>query len=110
MKNDKKILRDNFKTDVFERDKFTCKGCGFIGDDTTLDAHHIIDRHEIVNGGYVKENGITLCKETCHALAEKYHMTHGTEWVVGYHPDELFELIGSSVELAIEKSNLIKNK
>lgn len=36
----------------------------------------INDRHEMPNGGYAKENGITLCPQH-HMAAEKFHMTKG---------------------------------
>jgi hypothetical protein len=64
------------------------------------------------NGGYVKENGITLCDdndgyEGCHMKAELFHISEGVEWTVGMHPDDLYRLIGSSKELAIRKSELL---
>lgn len=68
-----------------------------------FDAHHITDRHDIPNGGYVSENGITLCPE-CHLKAERHHMTKGTEFVPGFHPDELYRLIGSSKEIAFRSA------
>jgi hypothetical protein len=68
-----------------------------------LDAHHISDRNSIFfsNGGYVLENGITLCEEH-HLMAEKYHNTEGEEWEDGFHPDDLYKKINSSKELAIK--------
>jgi hypothetical protein len=66
-----------------------------------LDAHHITNRKEIVNGGYVKENGISLCPE-CHQKAEVFHST-GTAFP-GYAPDDLYKKINSSHELAVEAS------
>jgi hypothetical protein len=68
-----------------------------------LDAHHITDRNEIPNGGYVKENGITLCPE-CHMKAEEYHQSEGMDWPQGFHPNSLYWRIGSSPEEAIEAS------
>ena len=47
------------------------------------------------NGGYVPENGISLC-EKCHVLAEAQAQ--------GYEPEKLYMLIGSSAALAAEKS------
>ena len=46
---------------------------------------------KLPNGGYVKENGISLCND-CHEIVEMY-------------PDDLYNIIGSSKELAIIKSN-----
>jgi len=99
----KKEIRKKFRLDVYKRDNYTCKGCNRPFSEENLDAHHITDRNEIVNGGYVKENGITLCKD-CHVKAEKYHMSSGVEYYPGFHPNDLFKKIKSSLELAIEKS------
>jgi len=101
----KKGIRDKFRNDVFGRDKLTCRVCNTTRQETELDAHHITDRHEMPNGGYVKENGITVCKDECHMKVEQFHITGGEEWVEGLHPDDLYKIIGSSKELAIEKSN-----
>lgn len=119
MGKEKRKIRKKFRDDVFERDNYKCRRCGedFSNQDfpeNYLDAHHITDRSEMPNGGYVKENGISLCKEnfdeeglltdSCHMLAEKFHISGGNEWEKYMHPDDLYELIGSSKELAIEKS------
>jgi 5-methylcytosine-specific restriction endonuclease McrA len=90
----KQLIRENFRTEVFKRDGHKCRVCKKSGE---LDAHHITDRNEIPNGGYVKENGISLCDE-CHLKAEQYHV-NGT-WSDGFHPVELYKLIGSSHEKA----------
>jgi hypothetical protein len=68
-----------------------------------LDAHHITDRHEMPHGGYVKENGISLCSE-CHKRAEVWHESGKVEYEEGYHPDDLYKLIGSSYEEAFVAS------
>jgi hypothetical protein len=68
-----------------------------------LDCHHITDRHELPGGGYVKENGISLC-EQCHIKAEKFHISGKTEWESGFHPDDLYKKIGSSYEKAVQAS------
>ena len=62
-----------------------------------MDAHHITDRNLLPNGGYVAENGISLCPP-CHVLAEVFHST-GTA-APGYSPEELYRLIGSDMEKA----------
>jgi hypothetical protein len=90
-----------FNTTVFDRDGYSCKFCECT---TMLDAHHITDRKSMPNGGYVKENGITLCAEH-HMDAEQFHISGGTEWVENMHPNDLYKLIGSSYELALTKSN-----
>ena len=128
--SNKKEIRKKFKESVFKRDNYTCVWCGEgpFGhlSEEYLDAHHITDRSEMPNGGYVKENGIALCKkakgisfidgedglpdieiddESCHMKAEKFHISDGLEWNENMHPDDLYKRIGSSKELAIEKSN-----
>lgn len=101
----KKNIRENFRNSVYARDNFCCVMCGL---STTkekaldiLDAHHIIDRNLIPNGGYVKNNGISLCAE-CHIKAEQFHST-GVSFP-GYSPDDLFKKINSSKEKAIQES------
>jgi hypothetical protein len=103
MKN-KKQIRQDFNDSVFKRDKHKCAFCKIT---ENLDAHHITDRHEMPNGGYVKENGITLCPQH-HMDAEKFHMTEGKEWVEGMHQNDLYRKIGSSHSIAIEKSEKLK--
>ena len=96
--NTKKLIRQAFRDAVFRRDRFTCKFCNVKQD---LDAHHITDRSLMPNGGYVKQNGITLCPQH-HLEAELFHITEGREWTPGMHPDDLYKMIGSSHTLAVE--------
>ena len=98
-----KILRDNFRKQVFVRDEFKCKICGLTND---LDAHHITDRHEMPNGGYTIYNGITLCPKH-HMDAEKFHISNGKEWVEKFHPNDLYNLIRSSYEKAHKESLIL---
>ena len=63
-----------------------------------LDAHHITDRNPMPNGGYVVENGISLCDDGCHILAEVFHQTGSPH--PGYAPADLYAKIGSSYEQA----------
>lgn len=105
----KKKVRDAFRNAVFKRDGHKCVMCGKTGQ---LDAHHITDRNLMPNGGYVKENGITLCssgddhelyyKRSCHWKAEQFHIHD--EAYPGYSPEELYQKIGSSFELARKSS------
>ena len=97
----KQQIRENFRNAVFERDGHKCRMCGRSSE--KLDAHHIQDRTEMPNGGYVKENGITLCPE-CHMDAERFHISAGREWVHTMHPDDLYRKIESSHEVAIKAS------
>jgi 5-methylcytosine-specific restriction endonuclease McrA len=95
MSKKKKEIRNEFRDAVFQRDGFRCKVCS--DGNSKLDAHHITDRNEMPNGGYVPENGISLCP-SCHEKAELYHSTGISH--PGCSPDELYELIESSYESA----------
>ena len=111
----KKQIRAAFRTAVFKRDRYRCAVCGKPGKDrqggdghkafhtgisderlALLDAHHITDRNDMPNGGYVEENGISLCCDGCHILAEVYHQT-GTAHP-GFSPADLYAKISSSYE------------
>lgn len=103
--NKKKLVRKQFRDAVFGRDRYRCVLCGHQSSpekaEEELDAHHITDRHHMPNGGYVKENGATLCKNgnpSCHEKVET-----GIVRGVSRAP-ELYALVGSSYVLAFEKS------
>ena len=100
----KNKVRDNFRHGVLKRDDFKCRICG----EPAVDAHHITDRHEMPNDGYVLENGISLCAH-CHLEAEQFHITSGKDWKQGKHPDDLYQMIGSSKTEAIVKSMFLTN-
>ena len=139
MSKKKKQVREQFRQEVFKRDRYRCRICGRklhfgsvglmqqeeYGIKTILDildSHHIMSRDDMPNGGYVKENGICLCKiatlspnnvdnvddgRTCHEKAEEWLKTG--QGVEGYDPDTLYRLIGSSLDLAMnaaEKLNV----
>ena len=93
----KKLIRAKFRDAVFTRDGHRCRMCGASG--VHLDAHHITDRNAMPNGGYVAANGISLCPP-CHERAEEYHASGHTRWPEGWHPDDLYEVIGSSLAQA----------
>jgi 5-methylcytosine-specific restriction endonuclease McrA len=97
MSNQKKIIRARFREAVFTRDNHMCvvPGCTNTED---LDAHHITDRNLMPNGGYVKENGATLCPPH-HVDAEIYHSTGVAK--EGFHPDDLYKMIKSSYATAV---------
>jgi 5-methylcytosine-specific restriction endonuclease McrA len=83
MSKEKELIREKFRRAVFTRDGNRCRVCS--KDHCKLDAHHITSRKLMANGGYVKENGISLC-DCCHIKAE-----------VGVLTSEfLYGLIGSS--------------
>jgi hypothetical protein len=117
----KKQVRGAFRAAVLGRDHYRCVACGKPGRDrqggdghtpfhpdvsadrlVPLDAHHITDRSQMPNGGYVPENGVTLCDDGCHRLAEVFHQT-GTPHP-GFSPADLYARIGSSPEAAREAS------
>ena len=78
-----------------------------------MDAHHITNRNDMPNGGYVPENGVTLCNKptregrdvSCHEDAEAWlnpdRVAAGDIWP-DCDPDTLYLLIDSSPEEAIE--------
>lgn len=100
MSSKKKEIREKFRSSVFKRDRNKCRMCSF-NELEKLDAHHITDRKLMPGGGYVTENGISLCPE-CHIRAEVFHST-GTS-VLGYSPEDLYTVIGSSYNQAVESS------
>ena len=103
MKQWHKKWRKEFNEAVFNRDNHVCKVCGAGG---KLDAHHITDRHDLPNGGYVESNGISLC-EPCHIKAGEHHITNGKSWPKGFHPEDLYEMIDSSYEQAWKDSEAL---
>ena len=117
----KKRVRGAFRAAVLGRDRYRCVMCRKPGTDrqggdghkpfhpdvpgdqlVPLDAHHITDRNQMPNGGYVPENGITLCDDGCHRLAEVFHQTGIPH--PGFSPADLYALIGSSPETARKAS------
>ena len=110
----KKEIRAAFRRAVFERDGYRCVTCKSPGRDrqggdehtryhstgVLLDAHHITSRKLMPNGGYVPENGISVC-DTCHAKAE-------ADCLPGFTPDDLYAKIGSSYQDALEASQKLE--
>lgn len=107
MSSDKKIIRKRFRDSVFTRDKYKCRCCGFDskGDESLIDAHHIINRTKLPNGGYVRENGITVC-HPCHEKCEVFHSTG--EALVDFSPNDLYNKIGSTFQVALIASQKLK--
>jgi len=108
----KQQIREKFRKDVFERDGYKCRICG--RNDVKLDAHHITSRKTLPGGGYVKENGITLCdcQNGCHFKAEQFNCNYTEDYIIKTKGNELepfraanlYRLIGSSYETAYKKS------
>ena len=114
----KKEVRQRFRDSVFSRDKYRCRVCNAIPpkvgevDDCDfwwLDAHHITNRNDMPNGGYVLENGITLCPG-CHMMAELTlsAISQGDSFKESWHPKYLYQLIGSSYEKAVAASERLR--
>lgn len=105
MSRKKKQVRAAFRQTCFERDGYACVMCTFQSTparaEEELDAHHIADRTLMPNGGYVEENGISLCAD-CHHKAEIFHSTGHPQ--AGYSLEDLYEAIGSSYEKALGAS------
>lgn len=109
MSFDKKLVRKRFREAVFTRDNYACRMCNWsrASQLLALDAHHITDRNLMPNGGYCKENGISLCPE-CHEKAEVFHSTGVS--VEGYSPDDLYKKIGSSYDAAVKASERLTQR
>ena len=99
----KQKIREQFKTEVFNRDNHKCKMCDH---KENLDAHHITDRNKMPNGGYVMENGISLCPK-CHEKAEIFHQSDGRDWPSRFHPINLYQKIESDYHTAFNKSLIL---
>lgn len=104
----KQQIRSAFRNSVFKRDGYKCVCCGLKANiensEEVLDAHHVQNRNLFKNGGYVKENGVSLCKGNkgtdCHWKAEQFYITGIS--LPGYSPEDLFKKIGSSFEKALK--------
>lgn len=111
MSQKKKAIRKTFRDACFARDNYSCAHCGFRSSlecaEDNLDAHHITPREHMPNGGYVKENGISLCA-ICHVKAEDF--LNGDSQDAEFSPDILYRLIGSSREKAVTASEKLANR
>lgn len=66
------LKTDNWRRQIYRRDKFTCQKCGS-KKSGTLNAHHIYNFSEFPDLRYLIKNGITLCK-VCHT---SFHKKYG---------------------------------
>lgn len=62
----KLLTREQFFEAVMKRDRQCCVYCL----KPAVDAHHLIDRKCFDDGGYYKDNGVSLCSQ-CHLYAER---------------------------------------
>lgn len=110
MSKEKKLIRQQFRDACFKRDNYRCAMCDMKFSkekaEQELDAHHVTDRNLLPYGGYVKENGISLCEE-CHIKAEIFHSTGIAH--PGYSPEDLYKVINSNLEKAIAASEKLKS-
>jgi hypothetical protein len=111
MSSGKRLVRERFRDGVFKRAGWRCQGpgCAFASAPERavqeLDAHHVTNRNDLPNGGYVVENGIALCAP-CHQKAEVFHQTGRAH--PGFSPAELYAVIGSTLEKARASSLRLK--
>ena len=108
MSLEKKLIRKHFRDVCYKRDGFRCAMCGLKSSkdcaEKELEVHHITNPKEMPNGGFVLQNGISLCP-VCHEKAEAFHSTGVS--VEGYSVNELYEKIKSSYEKAVEASEAL---
>lgn len=119
----KRQIRTAFREDVFSRDGYACQVCGrqWRPEDSDpvlkrVNAHHITNRKEMPNGGYVPENGITVCdvaafadhSQSCHMRVEQWHITGGAKVEEGLDPETLYRIIGSSYDEAVRASRSLE--
>lgn len=99
-----KRWRKEFNSLCLERDGNKCVFC----DETSeLDVHHITDRHDMPNGGYSPTNGITVCHEH-HLMCEEWHSSGHERFIPGYHPNDLYDKIKSSYDIAYSDCENLK--
>lgn len=78
----------NWRTNVYERDRYTCQCCGKQG---KLNVHHVYPFSDYKDLRYNVDNGITLCVD-CHDSTKdgSFHNLYGT---YGNTPEQLREYI-----------------
>jgi hypothetical protein len=106
------LTRDEFRKQVFERDRHRCVVCGNgLHNGHKIDAHHIIERRLWTDGGYYLDNGATLCddgrKDGCHYKAETTYLSvedirraAGIEKIVlpeDMYPDHVYDKWGNII-------------
>lgn len=100
----KKLIRQKFRDDVLKRDRNRCVICKT---EESIEAHHITDRELMPGGGYVKENGITLCHQ--HVELAEAHRTSGEEGAASeLAPAKLYNRVGSNYAKALKASERLE--
>ncbi len=100
----KKQARQQFRDAVLKRDRNCCVICKSTD---SIDVHHITDRTLMPGGGYVKENGISLCQDHL-KLAEEFHQTGGESCAEGLMPEALYIKVGSNHDKALKASQRLE--
>lgn len=86
-----------WRKNVFERDKYTCKKCGQMGYE--IHAHHIAPYSENKKLRYEIDNGITLCKK-CHI---EFHRKFGIKNIGEY---EIYKYLEKYIKEANNESTI----
>ena len=111
MVSKKKEIRKAFRDACFKRDKYACVMCGFKSSPEKamedLDCHHICPREHMPAGGYVADNGISLCQR-CHLKAEA--ILHNEYSDPDFSPFNLLEKIGSTYDKARAASKKLEEQ
>lgn len=98
----KLLTRDQFRENVFARDKHKCVFCG----KPAVDAHHILERRLWPDGGYYIENGASVCEEhhlecerTLISVEDVRHACGITKIVVPPHlyDDHIYDKWGNAI-------------
>ena len=78
-----------WRTNVFNRDNYTCQKCGKRGGD--LEAHHLYPFAEFPEKRFLVDNGVTLCCE-CHSpeYSNSFHSIYG---VHNNTPEQYYEFL-----------------
>ncbi|MEH6472201.1 MAG: hypothetical protein V7752_13210 [Halopseudomonas sp.] len=100
----KKLARQKFRDDVLKRDRNRCVICKA---EDNIEAHHITDRELMPGGGYVKENGISLCHEHVE-MAEAHRVEGGEEAAKELAPEKLYIKVGSNYDKALAASQRLE--
>ena len=100
----KKLARQKFRDEVLKRDRNRCVVCKT---EDNIEAHHITDRELMPGGGYVKENGVTLCHE--HVEMAEAHRTKSEDGAVAeLAPVKLYNKVGSNYDKALKASERLE--
>ena len=72
---------EKWRTEVFERDNYTCQVCGD-NSGGNLEAHHIKSFADYPELRFIVSNGMTLCKYPCHSKTDNYKNKKGVKILI----------------------------